>query len=222
MTPQDSMTPIDGAVAAHRPRIEGDREQEILQATLDVLAEVGYDRLTMDAVASAAKASKATLYRRWSSKAALVIDAILAQKGPTRAPDTGSLRADLLEMHCGQGGVTDERAMGVLASLITAVNKDPEFATAFRRDFIGPKVTIGRAAFERARDRGEIDADVDIDLVAPALAGMVLHRTFVLGEPPTESTIAALVDQIILPACGVRPGGVPDSKATQNTQKEDS
>jgi AcrR family transcriptional regulator len=176
----------------------------------------------MDAVASAAKASKATLYRRWSSKAALVIDAILAQKGPARAPDTGSLRADLLEMHCGQGGVTDARAMGVLASLITAVNKDPEFAAAFRRDFIGPKVTIGRAAFERARERGEIDPDVDIDLVAPALAGMVLHRTFVLGEPPTESTIAALVDQIILPACGVRPGGVPDSKATQNTQKEDS
>ncbi len=217
MTPQEAAT-----VAAHRPRIEGDREQEILQATLDVLAEVGYDRLTMDAVASAAKASKATLYRRWSSKAALVIDAILAQKGPARAPDTGSLRADLLEMHCGQGGVTDARAMGVLASLITAVNKDPEFAAAFRRDFIGPKVTIGRAAFERARERGEIDPDVDIDLVAPALAGMVLHRTFVLGEPPTESTIAALVDQIILPACGVRPGGVPDSKATQNTQKEDS
>lgn len=184
-----------------RPRVEGEREQAILRATLDVLAEVGYDRLTMDAVAAAAKASKATLYRRWSSKPALVIDAVLAQKGPATAPDTGSLREDLLQMHCGVGGVTDERAMNVLASVITAVNIDPEFATAFRRDFIGPKVAAGRAVFERARERGEIGADVDLDLIAPALAGMVLHRTHLLGEPPSKATIAALIDQVILPAC---------------------
>ncbi|GAA4114736.1 TetR/AcrR family transcriptional regulator [Knoellia locipacati] len=184
-----------------RPRVEGEREQEILHATLDVLAEVGYDRLTMDAVAAAAKASKATLYRRWSSKSALVIDAVLAQKGPTTAPDTGSLREDLLQMHCGAGGVTDERAMSVLASVITAVNIDPEFATAFRRDFIGPKVAAGRAVFERARERGEIGDDVDLDLIAPALAGMVLHRTHLLGEPPSKATIAALIDQVVLPAC---------------------
>ena len=159
MTPQQA-----AAVAAARPRVEGVREQEILQATLDVLAEVGYDRLTMDAVAHAAKASKATLYRRWSSKAALVIDAVLAQKGPTSIPDTGSLREDLLQMHCGTGGVTDPRAVGVLASVITAVNIDPEFATAFRRDFVGPKVAIGRSVFERAKARGEIHTDVDLDL----------------------------------------------------------
>lgn len=187
--------------AQARPRVEGDREQEILQATLDVLAEVGYDRLTMDAVAAAAKASKATLYRRWSSKPALVIDAVLAQKGPTSTPDTGSLREDLLQMHCGTGGVTDKRAMSVLASVITAVNIDPEFATAFRRDFIGPKVAAGRAVFERARDRGEISPDVDLDLIAPALAGMVLHRTHLLGEPPSKAVIAALIDQVVLPAC---------------------
>ncbi|MFW5473408.1 TetR/AcrR family transcriptional regulator [Knoellia sp. CPCC 206450] len=187
--------------AQARPRVEGDREQEILQATLDVLAEVGYDRLTMDAVAAAAKASKATLYRRWSSKSALVIDAVLAQKGPTSTPDTGSLREDLLQMHCGTGGVTDSRAMSVLASVITAVNIDPEFATAFRRDFIGPKVAAGRAVFERARERGEISPDVDLDLIAPALAGMVLHRTHLLGEPPSKAVIAALIDQVVLPAC---------------------
>lgn len=187
--------------AQARPRVEGDREQEILQATLDVLAEVGYDRLTMDAVAAAAKASKATLYRRWSSKPALVIDAVLAQKGPTSVPDTGSLREDLLQMHCGAGGVTDERAMSVLASVITAVNIDPEFAAAFRRDFVGPKVAAGRAVFERARDRGEIAPGVDLDLIAPALAGMVLHRTHLLGEPPSKAVIAALIDQVVLPAC---------------------
>jgi len=192
------VTPQEAAV---RPRIEGDREQEILTATLEVLADVGYDRLTMDAVAAAAKASKATLYRRWSSKAALVIDAVLAQKGPTSIPDTGTLRGDLIEMSCGIGGFSDRKPMTVLASLITAINLDAEFAERFRRDFIGPKVAVGRTVYERAQARGEIRTDLDIDLVAPALAGMVLHRTFLLGEPATPELITALIDQIVLPAC---------------------
>ena len=64
------MTSPDTDTAVSRPRVEGDREQEILDATLDVLADMGYDRLTMDAVAHRAKACKATLYRRWNSKQA--------------------------------------------------------------------------------------------------------------------------------------------------------
>ena len=69
------MTPQPESVV-QRPRIEGDREAEILEATLEVLGDVGYDRLTMDAVALRAKASKATLYRRWNGKVSLVIDAL--------------------------------------------------------------------------------------------------------------------------------------------------
>ena len=81
------MTPQEAAV---RPRVEGDREQEILNATLEVLADVGYDRLTMDAVAARAHASKATLYRRWNSKVGLVIDALLAEKSAPRSPTRGA------------------------------------------------------------------------------------------------------------------------------------
>src|SRR6478672_9467119 len=104
------MTPTVGTSASEvvsRPRVEGDRELEIFDAALDVLADVGYDRLTMDAVAAAARASKATLYRRWSSKAALVIDALLSQKAPHEPADTGNLRDDLLATFCGMGGLTD-------------------------------------------------------------------------------------------------------------------
>ena len=192
------MTPQEAAV---RPRIEGEREQEILLATLDVLAEVGYDRLTMDAVASRAKASKATLYRRWHSKAELVIEAVMLHKGPATSPDTGSFRQDLIEMSCGAGGLTDAKPLGMLASIITALNLDDEFAERFRRDFIGPKVAIGRLVYERAQARGEIRADLDIDLVTPALTGMVLHRIFLMGEHATPDLITALIDQIIIPAC---------------------
>ncbi|WP_232676471.1 TetR/AcrR family transcriptional regulator [Nocardioides sp. R-C-SC26] len=186
-----------------RPRVEGDREQEVLDATLDVLAEVGYDRLTMDAVASAARASKATLYRRWEGKAELVIDALVSLKAPAAAPDTGTLRGDLLAAFCGMGGLTDDRMMSILASVITAIGRDAAFATAFRRDFIGPKEQISRSIFTRARERGEVREDVDLDLVVPALAGIVLHRRFLLGDAPDDVTITGVIDQIILPA--VRP-----------------
>ncbi|HET9423483.1 MAG TPA: TetR/AcrR family transcriptional regulator [Nocardioides sp.] len=188
------------AVEQHRPRVEGDREQEILDATLDVLADVGYDRLTMDAVATRARASKATLYRRWSAKVSLVIEALLSQKGPEVAPDTGTLRGDLLETFCGMGGLTDERQMAILGSVITAIARDADFAEAWRRDFIAPKVAVGRAIYERARERGEVRDDIDLDLLSPALPGIILHRLFLMGQPPTEEVITRVIDQVIIPA----------------------
>ena len=183
-----------------RPRVEGDREQQILDATLEVLADVGYDRLTMDAVATRAKASKATLYRRWNGKVSLVIDALLSAKGTPDLPDTGALRGDLIASFCGLGGLTDERSVATFASVITAISRDQDFAAAFRREVIGPKAALSRTIFERARDRGELAPGVDIGLLAPALAGIVLHRVYLMGELPDEALITRVIDQIILPA----------------------
>jgi AcrR family transcriptional regulator len=202
------MTPAAGASTSEtgtRPRVEGDREQQILDATLDVLADVGYDRLTMDAVAARAHASKATLYRRWSAKAALVIDALISQKEAPTLPDTGTLRGDLLATYCGMGGLTDTRQVDILASVLTAISRDAEFAEAFRRDFIGPKIAISEEIFERAKARGEIAQTVDIDLVAPALPGIVLHRQFMHGAPPDIEFITQVLDQLILPAVAAGP-----------------
>ena len=191
--------------ATTRPRVEGDREQEILDAALTVLAEAGYDRLTMDAVAAEAKASKATLYRRWSSKPELVVEAVCSHKEHPAVPDTGTLRGDLLEAYCGLGGVTDPRSMAVLAAVVTAMARDEEFAAIYRRDFIGPKQAAMRTVLERAVARGEIRDDVDLDLVAPALPGIVLHRVFLLGDDATPDLVARVIDQIILPAVAHRP-----------------
>ena len=186
--------------ASPRPRVEGDREQEILDATLTVLADAGYDRLTMDAVAAEAKASKATLYRRWSSKPELVIDAVCSHKEQPPTPDTGTLRGDLLAAYCGMGGLGDARSMGVLAAVVTAMARDEEFALAYRRDFIGPKQRAMRLVLDRAVARGEVRDDADLDLIAPALPGIVLHRVFLLGEQATPDLVARVIDQIILPA----------------------
>ena len=192
------MTPTGGP----RPRVEGERESEILDAALALLCRVGYDRLTMDAVAAEAKASKATLYRRWSSKPSLVVDAILRTKEALQAPevDTGSLRGDLMQMACGHGGLTDTRSAEIMAGLVTALHHDPDFAVEFRTRVLGPKIEIGRRVFERAQARGEITADLDLDLLSNALAGIILHRSFVLGLPADEKTVAQVVDEIIVPA----------------------
>jgi len=194
------MSAVHTDIVVSRPRVEGDREQEILDATLQVLGDVGYDRLTMDAVATRAKASKATLYRRWNGKVSLVIDALLSVKSTPDLPDTGTLRGDLIASFCGMGGLTDEQSVATFASVITAIHRDQDFAAAFRREVIGPKSQLSRTVFERARDRGELAEGVDIDLIAPALAGIVLHRMYVMGEMPDEALITRVIDQIIFPA----------------------
>jgi AcrR family transcriptional regulator len=195
------VSPMAKAAAAFsRPRVEGDREQEVLDATIDVLAEVGYDRLTMDAVATRARASKATLYRRWEGKAALVIDAMCRQKGIEESVDTGSLRGDLIASFVRPGGLSDANAIGILGGLITAIARDEEFAAAFRRDFLAAKTMISEEIFARARERGELSDGIDVGLVASVLPGIVIYRLFVLGEPPTEEFITQVIDDIVLPA----------------------
>ena len=196
------MTPAEAATHL-RPRVEGDREREILDAALEVLSEVGYDRLTMDAVAQRAKASKATLYRRWNSKATLVVDALATQKSSPSVPDSGDLRTDLLTAFCGMGGLTDHGTTSTFGAVMTALTTDPEFAKEFRTRVLVPKSQLSRTLFQRAVDRGEVRPDLDLDLVAPALAGIVLHRLFVMGEKPGPTLIEHVIDQIILPA--VRP-----------------
>jgi len=207
------------SIMGSRPRVEGDREDEILDATLELLLEVGYDRLTMDAVARQARASKATLYRRWADKPSLVVDAMVRAK---QAPvienhDTGSLRGDLISTFCGAHGMTHTTATGALGSVITALSSDPEFASRFRESFIAPKIAVSREIYHRAIERGEISADVDIDVIAPALAGILLHRSFVLGIVPDENTIERVIDHVILPAVGISTVGTSPQRKKART-----
>jgi AcrR family transcriptional regulator len=186
-----------------RPRVEGRREEEIFAATLRLLSEVGYDRLTMAAVAGAAHASKATLYRRWSTKADLVVDAV-SRAACLPAPetaDTGSLRGDLLSFACGAGGLTDRVPMALLASLMTAVHREPDLSAAFQHGFIGPRVALTRSMFERAAARGELAEGSDVELLTQVLPAMVVHRMFVLATEAGPDFVERVVDEVVLPAC---------------------
>jgi AcrR family transcriptional regulator len=196
------MTDVADAGPRQRPRVEGGREDEILDATVTTLAELGYDRLTMDAVATAAKASKATLYRRWSTKAELVADAISRAKGCPMPEDidTGSLRGDLISMSCGEGGFTEEMPMSVMAGLMTALHRDEDLKTAFQERFLAPRIAITNAVYRRAVGRGEIGPDADVELLSVTLPAIVVHQAFVLGIEPTEELVLRVIDNVIMPA----------------------
>jgi AcrR family transcriptional regulator len=183
-----------------RPRSERAR-QAILRAAADLLLDEGTAHVSMDAVAERAGVSKATIYRWWPSKERLALDALLDWAATGSSPrDTGTLRGDLLAAYCGHGGISDPQAQSVLSAVVTAMGRDPEFAEVYRRDFIGPKVEASRCIYERARERGEVHPDVDLAIVAPALAGIVLHRAFLLGEAVTPELVGRVLDEVILPA----------------------
>ena len=208
-------TPLEEAAPERphtRPRIEGDREAEILDAALELLSCCGYDKLTMDAVATAAKASKATLYRRWDTKAQLVVDALSRSKGAVQVDpiDTGSLRDDLITVACNHGGISDERVLAVMSSIITALQHDREFADAFHERFMSAKLEQSREIYQRAKDRGEIAPEVDLEILTSTLAAIILHRAFVLRLPVDDATILRIIDEIVIPAATRRSGTSPN------------
>ncbi len=194
---------VSGVVVNRRPRVEGDRETEILDAAVRVLADVGYDRLTMDTVALEARASKATLYRRWQNKATLVVDAVSRAKGipPPDMPSTGSLRGDLLASWCGREGWSSTLPMSVMGGLMTALHNDEELGAAFREIFLGPRQALARRVFEEALERGEIADGVDLDLVMSLLPAVCVHQEFVLNRTLDDAFVERVIDTVVLPAC---------------------
>ncbi|HEY1531420.1 MAG TPA: TetR/AcrR family transcriptional regulator [Galbitalea sp.] len=185
------------------------RDADILDAALDVLAEVGYEGMTIDMVAARAKAGKATLYRRWPSKTELVIDAVACMKNSDidfdRLPDTGTLRGDFLSMMKPPTIRDVEHKMRVMAGLISLISRNPELAEAARAAVVAPRAEVNRRFLQRAIDRGEIRADIDIPFVANISPSMVTYRTMMLGRPVDRDFLVKILDQVVLPAVGLGP-----------------
>ena len=185
------------------------RDGDILDAALEVLAETGYDGMTIDMVASRAKAGKATLYRRWESKAELVIDAVACMKKTDldvdNLPDTGTLRGDLIGMIKTLTIQEGERKLRVMSGLASLISRSPELAETARAAIIEPRLALNRTLMQRAKDRGEIPADANIELVAMIAPAMISYRVLMLGTPSNREFMVSLIDTVILPALGIRP-----------------
>ncbi len=185
------------------------RDPEILECALDVLAEVGYDGMTIDMVAARAKAGKATLYRRWPSKPDLVLEAVACMKSKgldlDALPDTGTLRGDLVAMVRPPSIRDNERKLKVMAGIVSMVARDPELAAAANEALVQPRAAVNRIFFQRAIDRGEIPADADIERLCMIGPAMVAYSVLMLGKPVGREFLISTIDEIILPAAGVRP-----------------
>ncbi len=188
--------------SAARPRLEGERVREVLEVALQVLGEVGYDKLTLDEVAARARASKATLYRRWSSKAELVADAMSSGHGHEPHPDTGNLHDDLHAFVTMRRSATDADVR-LMCGVSTAMSTDPELGRALRQRFVEPKRAGLRRILETGRARGEVGKLVDLDLVTSLIPAMMTFWSVVEGTPPPEDLGRRLIDEVLLPA--VRP-----------------
>ena len=187
---------------AGRP-LDPSRDSAILHAALEGLAEVGYDRLTMDEIAARAHAGKGALYRRWPSKAALVVDALVAwreQLAPLETPNTGSLRGDIEAIIEQVPDFTDadRRMMGVISGVATAAARDAELAAAFRDQIFERPRSLLRQVLDRAAERGEIPAARQVDLVPDVLIGLNMLRV-VLGRPPDREFVQRVFAEIIYP-----------------------
>lgn len=186
------------------------RDPEILNAAIEVLAECGYERMTIDMVATRAKAGKATVYRRWSSKGELVVDAIGCMKQseftPDNLPDTGSLRGDLLAMIRPHSLEETERKLKVMVAVVSMLSRDPELAEAVSAAITEPRTALNRALMRRAIDRGEIPADVDVETIAQIGPSMAAYRTLTQRKPVDRDFLVSIIDTVVLPALGLRPG----------------
>lgn len=170
----------------------------ILQATLDMLVEGGAANLSIDGVASRAGVGKATIYRRWSSKEALVLDAISTDGTIIPTPDTGSLRGDLEQYYEGLlQRFRDNEGSDVLPHLIEAACYDPEVRLSLDR-YINSRQKPLRALLQRAALRGELPSGLDLTVLADVLVGPTIYRRLLTGGRIDRTFVRKLLD-IVLP-----------------------
>ena len=185
-----------------RPR-DPNLDAAILHAALEGLIEHGYDRLSMDEIAVRAQVGKGAVYRRWPSKAELVVDAIVAwrlARSPVAIPDTGSLRGDFdaaLEAMPDMDEA-DGAMFAVLLGLLTAASRDSELTAALDANLLELARSTIRDVLERAVRRGEIEPGRDLSLVPDMVIGLNLLR-IVAGQPIGREFFRRVIDDLVLP-----------------------
>jgi AcrR family transcriptional regulator len=179
-----------------RPRDER-IDTEVVSAVLSALRSGGYGAVTIDGIARKVKRARTSLYRRWPSKRHLVAYAVVSEMGDNPAADTGVLREDLeaavetlLNAFAGPLGKA-------LAGLVADMAQDEELAETIRREVLAARRKSMREAFTRARARGEIRSDLDVELVLDMLTAPFYFRTLLGHAPVTRRTTRDVVDYVL-------------------------
>jgi AcrR family transcriptional regulator len=184
-----------------RPRSEQSR-QAILRSTLKLLRrEGGFPDLSIEAIAADANVSKATVYRWWPNKAALVADAFSASaEEELQFPDTGSVRSDMSLQMRRLIHIFRSRRGKVVAALLAGGQSDPELIEAFRERFLWPRRRQAYKTLQRGIDRGELPANSNLDLILDSLYGPIYMR-FLIRHAELREEFADEICRIVLRGC---------------------
>lgn len=180
-----------------RPRSE-DARKAILRSTLRLLQETGFPDLSIEAIAANADVGKATVYRWWPNKAALVADAFSSSADEElRFPNTGSVRDDVSIQMKHLVRVLRGRRGRIVAALIGGGQSDPELIQAFRDRFMMPRRQEAYETLRRGISRGELPADLDLDLTLDTLYGALYMRFLIRQSGLTEEYVDEVVGLVM-------------------------
>jgi AcrR family transcriptional regulator len=164
--------------------------QRILSAALELLEDTAYAQVTTEAIAERAGASKATIYRWWPNKAAVLIEAFReAVIRELPFPDTGSLREDVRLQLRNFVRMLNGRRGRIFGAFLAASQNDPEVGTAFRLHWLKPRRHNAKVRLERSQERGILRKDVDLDHVLDLMYGPIYFRLLV-GHGPLSCAFA--------------------------------
>jgi AcrR family transcriptional regulator len=199
-TEKAALTEEAAAKGPGRPR-DPEADRAILEATIQVLGEEGYEGLSIEGVAARAGVGKTTIYRRWPSKAELVVAAIQRYKAPTDpiplAPDE-STRDALVRVLSGFTRTMSHTESGrMLCGLVAEMSRNPELARAVRAGLLEHRRSIVYAILDRGIERGEIRSDIDHEVVGDLLGGPVVMRILLTGGSVAPKFVREAVDTVL-------------------------
>jgi AcrR family transcriptional regulator len=199
-----------------RPR-EQRADRAIRAAAVELIAEHGVGEFRMDDVADRARVGKATIYRRYRSKDELVTAAVAGLVSEIKVPDTGSTRGDLLALMRGAVEVySGSLEAAVMPSLVDAMSRDAGLARAVREGFLAARRAALGAVLARGVERGDLRADLDVELALDVLGGPLFYRLLVTGGPIDRQLADGVVELILRGFAPVK----PSSKQPAAPEKE--
>ncbi|WP_411105840.1 TetR/AcrR family transcriptional regulator [Streptomyces sp. cmx-4-9] len=186
----------------------------ILDAALALVGEVGYNKLTIEAIAARAGVGKQTIYRWWPSKAAVLLDASTALAGEAEAdggwtgfPDSGDLAADLKAvLRATVDEFNDEKYDAATRALTAAGATDPELGAQFTAQLLEPQLALYESRLRTAQEAGQLDPEADLRLTVEMLLGPLTHRWLLRTAPLTHAFTDALVDRVLRGVANVTGG----------------
>lgn len=185
---------MDTREQSDHPRVARTRAHA-LEVTLELAAECGLHACTFDAVSERSGISRSTLYRHWSNKAELLMDALSSQTLDSVVPDTGSLRDDMLNAMLGLGWSLENKTWGaMLPQLVAAASTDPELSAIHRDEYY---MGLYAQSIERAKRRGEVPKDIDSNHATELFVTPIFYRYLIARRPIDARWITSHVDKTV-------------------------